>query len=85
MSGNNDNSQRAKHAKRIAKDCYGRAREMLGKGWSHVSVDIQRALVMEKVLANLLNQDESIDAHSALELTKMVAREADLLVWPGEH
>lgn len=80
MSEQQSDKSRVVHAKRIALDCYKGARAMLGHGWDHVSADVQYALVAERVLGILLNQDESVDSRSAIELTRIVAREAYALV-----
>ena len=80
MSEQSDNKRREAQARRIAQDCYKGARAMLGNGWDHVSADVQYALVAERVLGILLNQDESIDPRSAIELTRLIAREAYALV-----
>ena len=75
-----NDKQRSEHAKRVAKDCYDAAKRMMGAGWAHVSEDIQRALVMDRVLQVMRNQDESIDARTILAFTRLIADEADAIL-----
>lgn len=46
----------------------------------YVSVNVRRALVMERVLGVLLVQDESIDPRLAIGLTRLIAQDADAMV-----
>lgn len=71
---------RVKTAQRLLQQ----AKAMLGPGWNHVSEDIQRALVMERVLVLVLSQDESIDPVTVLRVMRELAAEVDALLQEGK-
>jgi hypothetical protein len=61
---------------RLAEKCVENARKTLGAGWSHVSSDIQWALVADNILVTLLAQDDSVSDTAVRGLMHGVYNEA---------
>lgn len=67
-------------AQQTAARCLKDARAMLGPGWNHVSREIRRALVQERVFRIVLSQDESVAPTTVLRVAHAVAEAVDALV-----
>lgn len=72
------------HAQQIAERCIKEAKDTLGAGWNHVSVDIQWGLVSARILYVYLGQDEDTDPKAVAQYIQEVTSHASSIVRPNE-